>query len=352
MHRRRPTGLGLGLALAGCVGAPPPPPASHGTDGTSPGDPTHGDAEPTQGPEVDTTATAASTGPTTTTPPPDTTGTGAQLIISDGPVYGFGDVLLGMPGFASLTVTNIGDTDATGMIGLPLTAPFAYTAGAYPGAGGTCTDSLAAGASCTVALSFLPLDIGLHLDILAIAYEQGTPAIRELVGGGAGQGPNLLLNPGGEDEGSPPPGWTNPGPGEWVAGVLPNVDPYEGVGYHYAADGPPLSDFALIQLVDVSPWSATIDRGMMHFGFVGWGRTRAVLTSQYRLVVRVQDDDGEELDSWTSGWETNTAWQMHETEGFVPAGTRRVEVELGCTKFGSDPCDALFDGLDLRAAYP
>lgn len=101
----------------------------------------------------------------------------AVLFISDGPTYDFG-VVSSSGGSSShiFTVTNAGGFNASGMIGSGLAAPFNFTGGAYPGAGGTCVVNLAPGNSCTIDVVFSPLALGVMTDTIQLPYFDGASA--------------------------------------------------------------------------------------------------------------------------------------------------------------------------------
>ncbi|HEY3358685.1 MAG TPA: choice-of-anchor D domain-containing protein [Polyangia bacterium] len=113
----------------------------------------------------------------------DVTGTGtsrAFLLITDcegcatiPAVVSFGTA--GAPVSRTVSVTNTGARDITALgAGSPaLGDGFGFTGGAYPG-GGTCGATLAAGARCTVALTFTPpSDDAAHASTLALAFDDG-----------------------------------------------------------------------------------------------------------------------------------------------------------------------------------
>jgi hypothetical protein len=66
----------------------------------------------------------------------------------------------------------VGDVEATSLDGA-VTGPFAFTGTGFPGALGTCGTSLAAGASCTVELQFVPGTTGGASGTIALAFESG-----------------------------------------------------------------------------------------------------------------------------------------------------------------------------------
>lgn len=334
-----------GVASSGANTLGPGPGGPGTTDSTTEFDP-HADS--THGGSGDGSGSADTVGSTTGV---DSV---AQLSLSGGPIYHFGSVALLTLASDKLMLTNVGGVDATGISGQPLVAPFQYTGGTYPGAGGTCGDTLSPGQTCELDLSFIPEDLGLHDTTLVLTYDQGPEITRELTGVGAGLTANLLINPGGEQTGSPPPGWINAGVGTWQAGTS-DVMAHEGSNCHYAENGPYAQQFVLAQDVPVSEWGTAIDAGMMSFAFTGWGRTESFGDNQYRFTVIYQDNVNEELDRWESNWHLDSFWQMHSTQGPAPPQTRSVRVELRCINYdflGDVRCNAYFDQLVLQGVFP
>ena len=86
-----------------------------------------------------------------------------------------------------ISVTNIGLSTATNMEADPLSGPFHFAGGAFPGASGTCGETLAAGASCTLAIQFQPTTIAHEKSSLVIHYHDSAQAkflVGELTGNG------------------------------------------------------------------------------------------------------------------------------------------------------------------------
>jgi len=111
-------------------------------------------------------------------------------VISDGPVYSFGTLATGTTTNHIFFVTNAGTATATGMSST-LAAPFAYVSGGYPGASGTCSSTLLAGASCALNVSFKPTSTGTTMATMTIAYNDGaqtTAVMRDLSGKGTSNG--------------------------------------------------------------------------------------------------------------------------------------------------------------------
>jgi hypothetical protein len=116
----------------------------------------------------------------------------AFLAISDAPTYTFPTIADGATGEHTFTVTNTGLADAGSLAGGSLAAPYAYKGGAYPG-GGTCATTLAAGASCTIVVTFHPSAPGLATGTLSVAYNDSLAAASASVAlAGNGALPALL----------------------------------------------------------------------------------------------------------------------------------------------------------------
>ena len=74
-------------------------------------------------------------------------------------------------GIVTFTLTNNESVPATelAITGLPA-GEFTFTGGSYPGTTGTCTDTLAPGASCTVSIRFAPTVVGEDREIIDIHF--------------------------------------------------------------------------------------------------------------------------------------------------------------------------------------
>ena len=111
----------------------------------------------------------------------------ANLSISDGPTYDYGQVVVGGSAEHIFTVTNIGGIDAITISGSGLAAPFAYKGGNYPGTGGTCVNTLAATASCSIIVTYQPTAGGIDNDTIELDYFDGAStqqAQRDVTGQG------------------------------------------------------------------------------------------------------------------------------------------------------------------------
>ncbi|MCH9683444.1 MAG: hypothetical protein K0V04_18550 [Deltaproteobacteria bacterium] len=351
----RTSGRRLALAamgsLAGCVGAPPAAPVVT----------TAGDSESTTGTEPPATTAspgasetnAGVTGGTVsggsaevTTEAATTRGTGAAMLeISDAPQFDFGDVDVQTTASHVFTVSNVGNGPATGLRAIVVSPSFAVGEQ-------TCGDVLEPQADCTVEIDFTATTLGLLDGTMTVGGGTAWEASVTLTGAGAGQTDNLLQNPGGELPGQPPPGWINTGSGEWSSGEVPTVLPWSGAGYIFGGQGPTLVSYQLDQASGVEAWATTIDAELLRFSFVGFARAQSNFNDEYTFRVRYLDAGGTTLRDWSLPWTTGAMWEQYSHTRYAPAGTRSVQVELGCRKTGGDFCDAFFDGLDLRASYP
>ncbi len=89
--------------------------------------------------------------------------------------HSFGTVAVGSTNVIGITVSNAGSGAASTIAeGSPLVAPFQYSGGSYPGTGGTCGTSLAAGANCSLIVEFTPASTGLTTEVVDVSYYDGT----------------------------------------------------------------------------------------------------------------------------------------------------------------------------------
>ncbi|MCH9680648.1 MAG: hypothetical protein K0V04_04370, partial [Deltaproteobacteria bacterium] len=307
------------------------------------------------GPVGETTSVEPPPAGTTAAIDPTTGGTNPLIEISDGPSFDFGPIDTSSASTHLFQITNAGDDVATGLGGSDPGGAFTYTGGGYPGDNGTCGAQLDDGDSCTVEIRFGPDALGLLFGTLTIDYDQGQ-AIRSMQGGGAGTSGNLLDNPGGENTGTPPPGWTNTNPQvwTWIAGVFGDGEnfPFAGSNYITSDAGPNNQPYQLTQVVDVGTWVATIDADAIRFEFVGSARSLVSGNDDYRMIVRYLDGAGNNLEAATTNWQSSETWTTYGDNRTAPVGTRSIEVELGCQKSSGGICHAYFDALQVRAVYP
>lgn len=105
------------------------------------------------------------------------TGTGgipAALKFDAPNILNIGTVTVGKAHKFYVNVENTGSVTAKTIVSAgSLSAPFSYADGKFPGSGGTCSATLAAGASCSVAVVFAPQSAGDYSETLAISYYDG-----------------------------------------------------------------------------------------------------------------------------------------------------------------------------------
>jgi hypothetical protein len=104
----------------------------------------------------------------------------ASLKISDDPLYVFTTLSAGSSDH-TFAVTNLGNADATRLVGSVSGAAFRFSGG-YPGPGGTCAGFLAKGASCSLVVTFAPSAVGVWLGAVALQFDDGASAQRSLTG--------------------------------------------------------------------------------------------------------------------------------------------------------------------------
>ena len=100
----------------------------------------------------------------------------ATMTISDGATYDFGTRATGSSIDKTFTVSNTGGVNATAASIAPLSAPYTFKGGSYPGAGGTCGTSLNASQNCTLVVTFAPTSTGLQTSALTFTFNDGATA--------------------------------------------------------------------------------------------------------------------------------------------------------------------------------
>ncbi|MEQ1877292.1 MAG: choice-of-anchor D domain-containing protein, partial [Bdellovibrionia bacterium] len=128
-------------------------------------------------------------------------GTGATpalLNISDGPTYDYGQQAVNSATDKVFTVANNGNSPATALASGSMLAPFRFKGNVYPGTGGSCTNTLAPGATCTISVTYSPTSAGTHTGAVNLNYFNGAmnlTATRPVVGIGADLGLLSISNP-------------------------------------------------------------------------------------------------------------------------------------------------------------
>lgn len=100
-------------------------------------------------------------------------GTGKSKITFDQSTYNFGQVIQSTSAETIITVSNAGPTNYTNLSATPLTAPFSFKGGSYPGTGGTCQSSLASGQNCKLVVVFAPSTTGVQTQSLNFTFDDG-----------------------------------------------------------------------------------------------------------------------------------------------------------------------------------
>lgn len=299
------------------------------------------------GPGPDGTTSTDDDGPPTTGTP-----SAARLELDRAPELVFDSVIPGSDDQQTLEVVNVGGGDATA-ISASLSESFGFADGRYPGAGGTCGDTLAPGDSCLIVVEFVSPTWGETKGALVIDYgaDDGAQQVQlTLLGVTEGTTRNLLDNASFEDEPpspmDPPPRWVEDN-GDWRRIEGNSTDGQHTAYAGSSSMGP--QRHALWQDVDISKWAPFVDRGLLSVEF----------TADYRLFS--PNDEGELTLLFLGGrdgFEIGTGlfgtggWDSFADSAKIPIGTKTLRVELACEKNGGETCDAHFDGLRLRATYP
>ena len=103
----------------------------------------------------------------------------AFLTISDGATFDYGTVAENSFNDHTFTVTNTGNLAATSFIDVAATlaAPFEYKGGAFPGSGGTCSNTISVGSNCKLVVSYDPTSIATDSDTIELQYFNGITTV-------------------------------------------------------------------------------------------------------------------------------------------------------------------------------
>jgi len=98
----------------------------------------------------------------------------AQAIIglSDGNPFNFGTTNVNGTINKTFTLTNSGSVSGTNVT-LSFTSAFKFLGTVFPGTGGTCTTTLAAGSNCTIVVSFTPTAATSYIGNMTLNYDDG-----------------------------------------------------------------------------------------------------------------------------------------------------------------------------------
>lgn len=78
-----------------------------------------------------------------------------------------------------ITIRNIGTATASALSGSFSSSLFTWAGGSFPGSGGSCTGSLAAGSQCTVVLSFMAPSAGFYEGLWQLSYSNGSQTLSQ-----------------------------------------------------------------------------------------------------------------------------------------------------------------------------
>lgn len=97
----------------------------------------------------------------------------AIISISENNPYDFGSTNVGGMIDKTFTLSNSGSVAGTDLVGSFDIGVFTFKGGSFPGVGGSCTTTLAAGANCTIVISFTPSAISDYSGTLTLNYHDG-----------------------------------------------------------------------------------------------------------------------------------------------------------------------------------
>ena len=98
--------------------------------------------------------------------------TPALIFISSSDPHNYGTTTVTTT--VTFTLSNIGSFQASSLTGFLSTgARYGFTGGSFPGTGGTCGTTLAAGANCTINVDYIAGATGTHNDTINIQYNDG-----------------------------------------------------------------------------------------------------------------------------------------------------------------------------------
>jgi hypothetical protein len=252
------------------------------------------------------------------------------------------------------TLANVGEATATALGPTVAPSPFAITST-------DCGATLEPDASCEIEVAFAPQTIGPFKGTLAVGYHDGAAdetVIRDLVGGGAGQTRNLIVNPGGENctGGGPPDGWVEVVGENWTcASFFDPVTPHGGNTMFFPDATPDNTEPDLAQDVPVPDEAASlVPVSEVGLRFIGWAASPAIGDDPRRFRLEFLDGAGSVIGdaTWDSGWDSGDMWSQTEHVRIPHPGTAAIRVHLDCDIVVPNRCSALFDDLQLHFFYP
>ncbi len=302
----------------------------------------------TTAPGVDTTAD--------TGPPADTeTASGPSLTISHGPTHDFGTRQIGAAVTNRFTLTNVGDTEATGVV-IGLVEP-GIDDSSLEIIANDCGDTLAANADCEIEVDFAPRLFGPHagsLEVEFVDHRGETESVaRALVGVGVGATDNLLVNGDGEVGGpdmSPPQGWTA-GAGDWnYFGTDAGLGGFGDYTIYPGEQVGGLSQYTLSQQLQVDGLTTWGDAAGLTFHYRIQLRTFDIGDDPASIILRFGDDGSNTIEEFPSA-AFSGGWQQGTAEHIAPANTHDVQLVLGCLYMQGSLCSAWFDDMELWAEW-
>lgn len=347
--RRLVVGFGL-VGLPGLVGCPAAKPEFPSAEGGTSGDDDSGSAGTSADDGDDASTGSGSSGGA---PMDGETGVAPGMLVVDASVVDFGDVNLGFQQTTEIVLRNSGDTPVSAIEAAPLTEPFAFfgdVPGAeFPGEGGDCGDTLAGGASCRVVLSLQPTEFGPHTGSLTLRSDTGEIVV-PLSGRGVGSTANLLVNGDGEQQGSPPPGWTE-SEGSWNSGALLLLPAYEGLGALAATEAYDETWTTLRQDVSIVAYADLVAAGELRVRLDGWVRVGPGNGDLAWVGLEMTGMAGA-VHEWESRPESPLMWTSLGHELPIAPGTVQIGVQLFCAPLGAgEDCEAYFDEVSLVLVY-
>ena len=97
----------------------------------------------------------------------------AEVLISEDPIYDYGDKATGSFTDKIFTLYNDGGSMATELSEVGLAAPYSLKGGTWPGTGGTCTDQLGSSLTCSIVVTYAPAVTGVPTDTIEVQYYDG-----------------------------------------------------------------------------------------------------------------------------------------------------------------------------------
>ena len=278
----------------------------------------------------------------------------AMLALVDAPEFDFLDVALGAVQTHGFVLRNEAAGTAVGLEAQLDGPGFGFAGGAYPGLGGSCTDTLAGDDSCLLVVAYAPTQWGVAQGTLALDYEDalGVGMVEAgLRARGVGESANLLINGDAEQGGSPPVGWVEGDNGgqEWTTTTEPA---FGGERSLWAGPGQGGTSFRLRQSIATESWNLLIDNEGLWFRVRAQTRALFAGDDPHEVWLRFFDARNVLISESGSPPYQGVGWNGVELLAAAPVGTRFVHVQLRCEREFGDNCSGYFDDVSLVASYP